>query len=80
MNVGYLLVEYRHMFPESVQRNIEQLSDISRWLRKAREFAFHGEVDFIPSLEYTKEDAEKAIQDVHFVIESARECIPLPEA
>ncbi len=78
-DVGYLLIEYQLMFPKPVQQHIEQLRDISRWLRKEREFAFYGEVDFIPSLEYSKEDAKRAIQDANFVVKAAKECIPLPE-
>lgn len=77
-DVGYLLIEYESMFPESVRQDIEKLRDISRWLRKEREFAFYGEVDFIPSLEYKREDAERAIQDANFVVRTAKECIPSP--
>lgn len=77
-DVGYLLVEYQSMFTESIRQNIDKLRNVSRWLRKEREFAFYGEVDFIPSLEYRKEDAERAIRDANFVVMTAKECIPSP--
>ncbi|MCL4515015.1 MAG: HEPN domain-containing protein [Firmicutes bacterium] len=50
---------------------------ISKWLRKERELAFYGDVDFIPTAEYSKEDAERAISDSRFVVEVAEKGIPL---
>lgn len=74
-DVGDLIVEYRHMLPSDVRDKAELLSEISRWLRKEREFAFYGEVDFVPSLEYSLEDAEKAILDANTVVRAAEMCI-----
>lgn len=42
-----------------------------------RELAFSGDVDFIPTAEYSKEDAERAISDSRFVVEVAEKGIPL---
>jgi HEPN domain-containing protein len=49
------------IFPEIIKENIEKLKTISKTLRKERELSFYGLIDWIPSEEYTLEDAEKAI-------------------
>lgn len=74
-DVGNLIVEYRRLFPEAIQEDVETLKDISRWLRKEREFAFYGDVDFIPTLEYTAQDAQKAMRDAETVVRAAEVCI-----
>lgn len=70
-DVGPLVVEYRDRLPEDVAGVAEKLAAISRWLRKEREFAFYGDVDFIPTEEYTVEDARRAIDDARFVVKMA---------
>jgi HEPN domain-containing protein len=71
-DVGPILKEQERLFPEWIKGHLGQLADISRWLRKEREFAFYGDVDFIPTEEYTREDAERAIQDALFVLDKAQ--------
>ncbi len=73
--VSGLLLEYRDKYPQEVTRHFGELARISKTLRKERELAFYGEIDFIPTEEYTKEDAEKTIKDVEFVIKVAEEVI-----
>lgn len=48
-----------------------RLAEISAYLRKEREASFYGEVDFIPTEQYNREDALKAIQDAQFVVQAA---------
>jgi len=71
-DVGPLLVESRAKFPKEVAKQVKKLASISKQLRKEREFAFYGEVDFIPTEEYDLRDAEKAIQDAEFVVKMAK--------
>ena len=68
-DVGRILVEFRERLPQSVQPHVERLAEISKWLRKEREFSFYGDVDFIPTEEYTRQDAERAIADARFVVQ-----------
>lgn len=75
-HVGGLLVDYRDRLPEEVAAAAGRLAEISRWLRKERELAFYGDVDFIPTAEYTRENAEKARADAIFVVEMAGKVIP----
>jgi HEPN domain-containing protein len=74
-DVGAMLCEYRERFPDAVVMHIERLADISAWLRKEREFSFYGDIDFIPTEEYAREDAERAIRDAQFVVAVAEQVI-----
>lgn len=48
-DVGGLLLEYRDRLPPAAEKKADRLARISKWLRKEREFAFYGDVDFIPT-------------------------------
>jgi HEPN domain-containing protein len=41
-------------------------------LRKERELAFYGDIDFIPTEEYSKEDALLAIKEAEYVVKIAK--------
>jgi HEPN domain-containing protein len=70
-DVGQLILEYRRRFPDEVSPQAERLAEISAWLRKEREFAFYGDIDFIPTERYSKDDAQRAINDAKFTIRMA---------
>lgn len=74
-DVGGLLVEFRDRFPQLVAVHADKLASIAKWLRKERELSFYGDIDFIPTAEYSKEDAERAITDARFVVEIAEKAI-----
>lgn len=75
-DVGKTLEEYRTRFPKDIAAQIDRLVQISGWLRKEREFSFYGDIDFIPTEEYSRKDALKAIKDAQFVVSVARRLIP----
>jgi len=77
-DVGKTLEEYRGRFPGQITAHIERLVQISAWLRKEREFSFYGDLDFIPTEEYSRDDALKAMQDAEFVVSIAQMLIPPP--
>ena len=77
-DVGPILVDQAQLLPGSIQEDVPRLAEISRWLRKEREFSFYGDIDFIPTEEYTEEDAEKAIADARYVLERAARLIAPP--
>lgn len=62
-DVGPLLVEHCTRFPEWFADAVPRLADISRWLRREREFAFYGDVDLIPTEVYRDADGHRAIDD-----------------
>jgi hypothetical protein len=77
-DVGALLVEYRDRLPAAVAEQAEELARVSLWLRKEREFAFHGDTDLIPDLTYGPEDAERARRDAATVVRAVALAIDAP--
>jgi hypothetical protein len=74
-DVGALLLEHRARFPGEVQNSLDRLAAVSKELRRERELAFYGDVDFIPSQEYDLEDANQALEGARLVVEVARRVI-----
>jgi HEPN domain-containing protein len=74
-DVGGLLVEHQEKFGNDIASELPYLARISKWLRKERELSFYGDIDFIPTEEYTEEDARKAINDATLVVNLARKVI-----
>ncbi|WP_018085971.1 hypothetical protein [Desulfurispora thermophila] len=73
--MGYLLVEYRELLPPEVAAEVYNLAWISKWLRKEREFSFYGDLDFIPTEEYTVQDARRAMADAEHTVKLALQMI-----
>jgi HEPN domain-containing protein len=72
-----ILLEHQEKFPDNVRGSLEELAKISKWLRTERELAFYGDIDFIPTDEYSEEDAIKAIDGAKKVVEAASKVIKL---
>ena len=70
-DVSGIILEHRDKFPAPLQAELAEAMRISKALRKERELSFCGDVDFIPSEEYTREQAEKAAREAGFVVELA---------
>jgi hypothetical protein len=79
-DVSPLLMEYRERFAGTVAKQVDRLAQISGWLRKEREFSFYGDIDFIPTEEYSRVDAQRAIADAEWVVSIAAEVIPRENA
>jgi len=75
-DVGGILLEHKNKFPFEIAREMKKVAGISKQLRKERELAFYGEIDFIPTEEYTRNDAKAAIKNAHFVVKLATKVIP----
>jgi hypothetical protein len=73
-------MEYRERFAGTVAKQVDRLAQISGWLRKEREFSFYGDIDFIPTEEYSRVDAQRAIADAEWVVSIAAEVIPRENA
>ena len=71
-DVGPLIVEHHERFKDISSEEIIRLAKISRELRKERELAFYGDIDFIPTEEYTREDAIEAVEGANYVVNIAR--------
>lgn len=78
-DVGGLLLEHASKFAEEVREQLPRAAEISKRLRRERELAFYGDIDFIPTEEYSAQDAERAYQDAAWVVALAGAVIgPLP--
>ncbi len=71
-DVGPLIVEQKEKLSPSQQSEVRKIANISKWLRKEREFSFYGDIDLIPTEEYTETDAKRAMEDTRFVLEWAQ--------
>lgn len=76
-DVGMIILEHQEKFPYNVRGSLEELAKISKWLRTERELSFYGDIDFIPTDEYSKEDAIKAIEGARKVVNAASKIIKL---
>jgi HEPN domain-containing protein len=74
-DVGGLLHEHRERFTTEIADEVDDLALISMELRKERELAFYGDVDFIPTDEYSLADADKAKVGAEKVVRVARRVI-----
>lgn len=71
-DVGGLILEHQDRFGGSVAKGLKRAADISRRLRKERELAFYGDVDFVPTEQYTAEDARQALEEAKWIVELAK--------
>jgi hypothetical protein len=67
-DVGDLLAAYQTRLPDGPW---DRLLHASKWLRTEREFSFYGDVDFIPTEEYSEAEAQEAIQAAELAIHLA---------
>jgi len=74
-DVGALLQEHKDKFAEAVSSRVDEIATISKRLKKERELAFYGDIDFIPTEEYRAEDAKEAMGNALFVVTMAQKVI-----
>jgi HEPN domain-containing protein len=74
-DVGSILFEQARLFPEATRATLPELARISKWLRKERELAFYGDIDFIPTEQYFEQDAERAATDAFYALATAKRLI-----
>jgi HEPN domain-containing protein len=74
-DVGRLLGEHRARFTRGVAERLDRAADISRRLRRDRELAFHGDIDFVPTEQYSAADAQRAYEDAAWVLALAEDAL-----
>lgn len=77
-DVGGLVVQYAGRLPARIAAKAERLAAISKRLRKERELAFYGDVDFIPTMEYTEDDARQALEEARYVVTAVSQAMRFP--
>ena len=70
-DVGSILREHRGRLPDAVAAEVDALAAISAELRKDRELSFYGDIDFIPTEHYSRDDAERALAGAPRVVSVA---------
>ncbi len=70
-DVSAILVENADRFGEATRAALSRVAEISLALRKEREFAFYGDEDFIPTEQYDRAAADRAIEGARFVFATA---------
>jgi len=68
-DVSLQLEENKGRFGDEATQELPRLKAISQWLRREREFSFYGDIDLIPSEQYSVDDARRAQDDAQFVVE-----------
>ncbi|AGL03323.1 HEPN domain-containing protein [Desulfoscipio gibsoniae] len=71
-DVSRTLEKHRPLLPLALAESLDDIKKISKRLRKERELSFYGAEDFIPTEEYSLEDAELAINDAEFVLKAVQ--------
>lgn len=74
-DVGGIVLEHADRFPGESAEGLARLADISKRLRKERELAFYGDIDFIPTEEYTEQIARSFAAEARHVVDRARAVI-----
>ncbi len=70
-DVSGIILDNRQRFPGESPEVLQRIAEVSKALRRDRELAFYGDIDFIPSEEYTRSDAGSAIEAARFVVDVA---------
>ncbi len=65
-DVGPFLRQFEAQIPISIRSHLDRICTVSMRLRKERELAFYGDLDFIPDDSYTHEEAKLALDELHF--------------
>jgi len=74
-DVGGLLIEHAAKLARPARDRVARAAEISKRLRRERELAFYGDIDFIPTEEYSAADAERAYDEAAWVVVLAAEAI-----
>jgi hypothetical protein len=74
-DVGSILQQHRGRLPAPAAARVDELARISARLRKEREFSFYGDIDFIPTEQYTADDARLAMQEARTTVDVAEQVI-----
>ena len=74
-DVGSLLLEHRRKFPTELGERLERAAIISGRLRRDRELAFYGDIDFIPTEQYSAADARRAYDEAACVLALAEDIL-----
>lgn len=74
-DVGGLLLDHGARYLAEVRPDLPRAAEISKRLRRERELAFYGDIDFIPTDEYSPADSERAYDEAAWIVALASRVI-----
>jgi HEPN domain-containing protein len=74
-DVGALLTAHADKFSDSVASRLARAAEISKRLRRERELSFYGDIDFVPTEEYSAADSRRAFDEASWVVELAGDAV-----
>lgn len=74
-DIGRFFRERRDQLPQPAAREADRLENISEQLVRERNVSFYGDQNCIPVQEYTRQEAEQALEDAEFAYRLAKEVI-----
>jgi HEPN domain-containing protein len=74
-DVGGLLLEHEAKFSPEARARLPRAAAISKRLRRERELAFCGDIDFIPTEEYSAADGARAYEEAAWIVVLAGDVI-----
>lgn len=74
-DVSPIIIEHRKKFKTLTSQELTKIARISKKLRKERELAFYGDIDFIPTEEYTLKDAKDAMRSAQYVVRITKKLV-----
>ncbi len=72
---GVLNAEVKRLPKDLSAKDLQRMCAISKALRKDRELAFYGSEDLTPGEFYNQEDAQVALKDATWVVQSVRKWV-----
>jgi hypothetical protein len=70
-----LLLDHQDKLSSGTRADVPRAAEISKRLRRERELAFHGDIDFIPTEEYSADDGRRAYEEAAWVLDLASRVI-----
>lgn len=74
-DVSKILLEFKDRFNEEELKLLETIIEDSKWLRKERELSMYGDIDFIPTEEYSEEEALRALNAATICVKLSKKII-----
>jgi HEPN domain-containing protein len=66
--VSSLLMDHSGKLPAAIAGELPRVVSLSKALRKERELSYYGDEDYLPSEEYTREDADHYIAECTWLL------------
>lgn len=67
-DVSQMRLDHAADLPVEIRSKLPAVVELSKWPRKEREISFYGDIDFLPTEEYRKENASRALEGERSVV------------